>query len=71
MKPEEIRALSTEEIQARLADARDEYFRLRFQFSSGQVTDTSRLGFARQEIARLATIVRERELEAELEGDAS
>jgi len=71
MKPEEIRALSTEEIQARLADARDSYFRLRFQLSSGQVTDTSIIQFARQEIARLATIVRERELEAELEGEAS
>ena len=68
MKPEEIRALSLEEIQSRLDDAREEYFKLRFQYSGGQLTDTSRLRIARREIARLATIVRESELELEYEG---
>jgi large subunit ribosomal protein L29 len=68
MKPSEIRALSTEEIRSRLDDARDNYFKLRFQFSTGQLTDHSQLRIARREIARLATIVRERELLAELEG---
>jgi large subunit ribosomal protein L29 len=68
MKPEEIRALSLEEIQSRLEDAREEYFKLRFQFSGGQLTDTSRLKIARREIARLATILREVELEMEYEG---
>jgi large subunit ribosomal protein L29 len=68
MKPEEIRALSVEEIQSRLDDAREEYFKLRFQYSGGQLTDTSRLRIARREIARLATIVRESELELEYEG---
>jgi large subunit ribosomal protein L29 len=68
MKPEEIRALSIEEIQSRLEDAREEYFKLRFQFSGGQLTDTSRLRMARREIARLATILREVEWEMEFEG---
>jgi large subunit ribosomal protein L29 len=68
MKPDEIRALSLEEIQSRLEDAREEYFKLRFQFSGGQLTDTSRLKFARREIARLATVLREVELELEYEG---
>jgi len=68
MKPVEIRALSLEEIQSRLDDAREEYFKLRFQFSGGQLTDTSRLRIARREIARLATIMREFELELEYEG---
>lgn len=68
MKPEEIRALSIEEIQSRLEDAREEYFKLRFQFSGGQLTDTSRLRIARREIARLATILREVEWEMEYEG---
>jgi len=68
MKPYEIRALSIEEIRSRLDDAREEYFKLRFQFSSGQLTDTSRLHHARQEIARFATILREREIAAEFEG---
>jgi large subunit ribosomal protein L29 len=68
MKPAEIRALSTEEIRARLEDARENYFKLRFQLATGQLADHSRLKWARREIARLATILRERELEAEAEG---
>lgn len=68
MKSSEIRALSTEEIRSRLDDARDNYFKLRFQFSTGQLTDHSQFRIARREIARLATILRERELVAEMEG---
>lgn len=68
MKAAEIRALSTEQIAARLDDAREAYFKLRFQFAVGQLTDTSRLRITRREIARLATILRERQLMAELEG---
>lgn len=68
MRPSEIRALSTEEIAARLDDMRDEYFHLRFQVQTGQLTDHSRLRLTRREIARLATILRERELAAELQG---
>jgi large subunit ribosomal protein L29 len=67
MKTAEIRALSTDEIASRLDDARDNHFKLRFQFATGQLTDHSQLKIARQEIARLATILRERELAAELE----
>jgi large subunit ribosomal protein L29 len=68
MKTSEIRALSTAEIQARLDDAREAYFKLRFQFATGQLTDHSRLKLARREIARLATILREAQLIAESEG---
>lgn len=68
MKTAEIRALSTDEIASRLDEARDNYFKLRFQFATGQLTDHSQLKIARREIARLATILRERELAAELEG---
>lgn len=66
MKPAEIRDLSTEEIRSRLEDARENYFKLRFQFASGQLTDHSQLRIARREIARFATIVRERELAMEI-----
>ena len=62
MKPAEIRALSTEEIQSRLDNARENYFKLRFQFATGQLADHSQLRIAQREIARLATILREREL---------
>jgi large subunit ribosomal protein L29 len=68
MKTAEIRALETPEIQARLADAREAYFRLRLQYATGQLTDHARLKLVRRDIARLSTILRERELAAALQG---
>lgn len=65
MKPKEIRLLSTEEIRAKLNDARQEYMNLRFQAVTGQLTDTSRLKQSRRLIARFLTILRERELQGE------
>jgi large subunit ribosomal protein L29 len=62
MKAEEIRSNSMEEVESLLDDAREEYFKLRFQYSSGQLTDTSQLKIARREIARIATVLREIEL---------
>ena len=66
MKVKEIRALGTEEIHNKLEDAREELFKLRFQFATGQLTDFSRLAAARRAVARFETILRERELAAEL-----
>jgi large subunit ribosomal protein L29 len=68
MKTAEIRALETPEIRARLADAREEYFRLRLQYATGQLTDHARLKLIRRDIARLSTIVRERQLAVALQG---
>lgn len=62
MKPEQIRLMTTEEIKARLADARQELVNLRFQMTTGQLTDTSRIKQTRRLIARYLTILREREL---------
>jgi len=67
MKPAEIRALSTEEIQSHLDDARENNFKLRFQLSTGQLADHSQLQIARREIARFATVLRERELAMQIE----
>jgi large subunit ribosomal protein L29 len=69
MKPAEIRVLSTSEIENKLADTHQELMNLRFQLVTGQLTDTSRLKYARQLIARLGTILRERELTEQLEGE--
>ncbi len=69
MKAEEIRQLSTEEIRARLDDAREELMKLRFQHVTGELVDTSRLRKTRRLIARLLTVLRERELAAEMEGE--
>jgi large subunit ribosomal protein L29 len=62
MKLNEIRALSDGEIVSRLSDAKEELMRLRFQQATGELTDTSRLKYARRTIARLYTVLREREL---------
>ncbi len=62
----EIRDLGTPELEAKLEDAREELFKLRFQFKTGQLTDYSRLRAMRQTIARMATVLRERELAADL-----
>ncbi len=72
MKASEIRALSTEEILARLDDAREELMRLRFQKETGELTDTSRLRQVRRDIARMLTILNERRMEEEAaaEGEA-
>jgi large subunit ribosomal protein L29 len=59
MKSKEIRVLSVEEIKAKLADAREELMKLRFQQVTGQLTDTSRLRTIRRDIARMETIVGE------------
>ncbi len=68
MKPDEIRSLSDKDLRSRLEDARENYFKLRFQFTTGQLTDHSQLRIARQEVARFETILRERERAGELEG---
>ncbi len=62
----EIRALATPEVESKLDDAREESFKLRFQFSSGQLSDYSRLRATRRLIARLATVLRERQIAAAL-----
>ena len=66
MKIKEIRALTTAEILGKLEDTREELFKLRFQFATGQLTDYSRLSITRRTIARLETVLRERELAAEI-----
>ena len=68
MKPSEIRELSTEALQSRLNDARDELMRLRFQQATGELTDTSRLRQVRRDIARMLTILSQRT--ARTEGEA-
>jgi len=68
MKTTELRAMSDAEILARLNEAREAYFKLRFQFATGQLTDHSRLRQARREIARLATLAGERQQAAAAQG---
>jgi large subunit ribosomal protein L29 len=62
---QEIRTLSTNEIENRIDDVEEEFFNLRAQFTIGQLENFNRLTELKQDIARLKTILRERELAAE------
>jgi large subunit ribosomal protein L29 len=59
---ESLRALSTDELAIKLREAKEELFNLRFQAATGQLESHGRLTAVRKEIARIYTILREREL---------
>jgi len=58
----ELRELSEEELVARLLESKAELFNLRVQSATGQLDNNRRLQVVRREIARIYTIMREREL---------
>ena len=60
----ELRELNLDELDARLAEAKDELFKLRFQLATGKQDNSARMNHVRKDIARIATILREREIEA-------
>lgn len=66
MNAQEIRILSTDEVKARLNDIEEEFFNLRAQFTIGQLENFNRLTELKRDIARTKTILRERELAAEV-----
>ena len=70
MKTSEIKLMGMDEITSKLLEARNEYMTLRFQVVSGQLTDTSKLKIARRLISRYETILREKQMAADLEGAA-
>jgi large subunit ribosomal protein L29 len=57
-----LRASSLEELSSKLAEAKEELFNLRFQGATGQLESHGRLRAVRKEIARIYTVMREREL---------
>lgn len=63
MKTSEIRDLKIEEVESKLADAREELMKYRFQQVTGQLTDTSRLRILRRDIARMMTVLNQRRVE--------
>jgi large subunit ribosomal protein L29 len=70
MKPAEIREMSTDEIRNQLDETREELMNLRFQQATGELVDYTRLRYTRRLIARLQTIINEREREVVMEGEA-
>ena len=67
MKIHEVRALSTDAIEAKLNDTKEELMKLRFQMTSGELSDFTRLRQTRQDIARLQTVLNERQRNPESE----
>jgi large subunit ribosomal protein L29 len=64
MKAIDLRELTVEELEERLEESKEELFNLRFQLATNQLDNTARLREVRKEVARIATVIREQELEA-------
>ena len=64
MKARELREMSQDELQQNLADLKSELFNLRFQLATGQLENPMRIREVKKDIARIKTILRERELKA-------
>lgn len=64
MKTVDLRDLTASELQEKLAESKEEIFNLRFQLATNQLDNTARLKSVRRQVARIATIIREQELEA-------
>ena len=67
MKASELRDLTDGELQAKLDEAYEELMNLRFNLSIGQQKNTNRLKEVKRDIARIKTILRERQLAMEME----
>jgi large subunit ribosomal protein L29 len=65
MRARELRDLSDDDLQQKLADTRQELFNLRFQAATGALDNSARLRLAKREIARILTVQREREAKVE------
>ncbi|OZM55910.1 50S ribosomal protein L29 [Lottiidibacillus patelloidae] len=62
MKANELRELTTAEIEQKIKSLKEELFNLRFQLATGQLENTARIREVRKSIARMKTIIREREI---------
>ncbi|MBW3667089.1 MAG: 50S ribosomal protein L29 [Actinobacteria bacterium] len=65
MSAADLREMSDEELMDALLEAKEERFNLRFQVATNQLDNTARMGEVKKEIARILTVLRERELEEE------
>ncbi len=65
MKARQLRDMTNEELDQRLAETRQELFNLRFQSATGALENSARLRLAKREIARILTVRHEREASLE------
>ena len=66
MKANDIRKLSTEELAKELNELKSELFKLRFQFATSQLENPIKLKDVKKDLARVKTVIRERELKLEM-----
>ena len=66
-KAAELRELPDDELVVRMDAAKEELFNLRFQLATGQLDNPARMREVRHDVARIATVLREREIELELD----
>lgn len=67
MNVDELRELSSGDLKERLDDVKEEFFNLRFQNATGQLENFAQIKHVKREIARINTVVHERELGIEIE----
>jgi large subunit ribosomal protein L29 len=60
LRARELKELSDEELERRLAESRENLFNLRFQMATGALENTARIGLAKRDIARILTVQAER-----------
>ena len=65
MKAKDLRDLTDDELETRLAEARREVFNLRFQAATGALENSARLKLAKRDLARILTLRRERQASSE------
>jgi large subunit ribosomal protein L29 len=63
MSGTELRELTAAELEARLSEAKEELFNLRFQLATSQLDNTARLRVVKRDIARILTVMREHEIQ--------
>jgi large subunit ribosomal protein L29 len=69
MRASELRQLTTSELQQRLDEAKAELFNLRFEVEAAKLEDFSRVKLAKRDVARILTVMRERQLAEALEAE--
>ena len=65
MKASELKELTKEELNAKLASLKEELFNLRFQLAVNQLDNSNRIGAVKKDIARVSTVIRQREIAGE------
>ena len=65
MKASELREFTVEELRTKLTELKTELFNLRFQLAVNQLENSNRIGAVKKDIARVSTVIRQRELAGE------